>query len=130
MEPTFVSRRLLKRLPIYLDHLRSLPEESVTISATTIANAVGLGHVQVRKDLAREYALKADPDVQGITFNLGDLSERVQKIDDQLTRIKERDPDMADKLCEKVTAAMRQILGAVKWNPWKEQGEPVATSEA
>lgn len=53
MEPTFVSKRLLKRLPIYLDHLRSLPEDTATVSATTIANAVGLGHVQVRKDLAQ-----------------------------------------------------------------------------
>ena len=53
METTKVSRKLLKRLPIYLNHLRSLPEDSDNISATAIAAAVGLGHVQVRKDLAK-----------------------------------------------------------------------------
>ena len=53
MEPNQVSRKLLQRLPIYLNHLRALPEEAVRVSATTIANAVGLGDVQVRKDLAQ-----------------------------------------------------------------------------
>lgn len=53
MEPNQVSKKLLKRLPIYLNHLRSLPQEETYVSATTIANAVGLGDVQVRKDLAR-----------------------------------------------------------------------------
>lgn len=53
MEPNYVSKRLLQRLPLYLNHLKSLPEQSDTVSATTIANAVGLGDVQVRKDLAR-----------------------------------------------------------------------------
>lgn len=53
MEPTQVSKKLLQRLPIYLNHLKSLPEDFITVSATTIANAVGLGDVQVRKDLAR-----------------------------------------------------------------------------
>lgn len=53
METTKVSRKLLQRLPIYLNHLRTLPEDSDNISATAIAAAVGLGHVQVRKDLAK-----------------------------------------------------------------------------
>lgn len=53
MEANYVSKRLLQRLPLYLDHLRSLPEQSTHISATNIARAVGLGDVQVRKDLAR-----------------------------------------------------------------------------
>lgn len=53
METTKVSRKLLQRLPIYLNHLRALPEESENVSATAIAAAVGLGHVQVRKDLAK-----------------------------------------------------------------------------
>ena len=53
METTKVSRKLLQRLPIYLNHLRTLPEDSDNVSATAIAAAVGLGHVQVRKDLAK-----------------------------------------------------------------------------
>ena len=53
MEANQVSKKLLKRLPIYLEHLRSLPEDAATVSATNIARAVGLGDVQVRKDLAR-----------------------------------------------------------------------------
>ncbi len=53
METTKVSRKLLQRLPIYLNHLKTLPEDSDHISATAIAAAVGLGHVQVRKDLAK-----------------------------------------------------------------------------
>lgn len=48
-----VSMPLLMRLPGYLDYLYSLPEKpGATISATTIANALGLGDVMVRKDLA------------------------------------------------------------------------------
>lgn len=53
MEPVRVSRTLLKRLPVYLDHLKSLPGEVCNISATTIARNLGLGHVLVRKDLAK-----------------------------------------------------------------------------
>ena len=53
MEPTKISKTLLKRLPVYLDYLKSLPEGNETISATTIANALDLGHVLVRKDLAK-----------------------------------------------------------------------------
>ena len=53
METVKISRTLLKRLPIYLEHLKSLPGEDGTISATTIARDLGLGHVLVRKDLAK-----------------------------------------------------------------------------
>lgn len=53
METVKISRTLLKRLPIYLDHLKNLPGEVVNISATTIARDLGLGHVLVRKDLAK-----------------------------------------------------------------------------
>ena len=53
MESVKYSKTLLKRLPIYLDHLKSLPEEEFNISATTIARNLGLGHVLVRKDLAK-----------------------------------------------------------------------------
>lgn len=53
MEPNKVSKKLLKRLPVYLDYLKNLPEHSENISATAMAKALGLGDVQVRKDLAK-----------------------------------------------------------------------------
>lgn len=53
MESTKISRTLLKRLPMYLNHLKTLPGEDCNVSATAIANALGLGHVLVRKDLAK-----------------------------------------------------------------------------
>lgn len=51
--PVRVSRQTLQRLPLYLHYLRSLPPDVPdNISATTIAQALELGEVQVRKDLA------------------------------------------------------------------------------
>ncbi len=48
-----VSKSVLKRLPGYLTYLKSMPEDApVHISATALANALGMGEVQVRKDLA------------------------------------------------------------------------------
>jgi redox-sensing transcriptional repressor len=48
-----ISAQTLKRLPVYLDLLNSLPADKYTfISATTIAEALRLNDVQVRKDLA------------------------------------------------------------------------------
>lgn len=48
-----VTVQTLRRLPVYLDYLKSLaPEPPEHISATTIAEALRLGEVQVRKDLA------------------------------------------------------------------------------
>ncbi len=48
-----VSKSVLKRLPAYLTYLRSIPEGgSPNISATALAAALGMGEVQVRKDLA------------------------------------------------------------------------------
>lgn len=53
MEEKKVSKSVLKRLPGYLAYLKSLPEDgSAHISATSLANALGMGEVQVRKDLA------------------------------------------------------------------------------
>ncbi len=46
-----ISRQTLQRLPLYLNYLKTLPEEGF-ISATGIAEALGYNHVQVRKDLA------------------------------------------------------------------------------
>lgn len=53
MENKIISRRLRKRLPLYLNYLKSLPEDSFNISASEVAKALGMGHVQVRKDLAQ-----------------------------------------------------------------------------
>jgi redox-sensing transcriptional repressor len=48
-----ISKAVLKRLPGYLSYLRSIPETSSPyISATALASALGMGEVQVRKDLA------------------------------------------------------------------------------
>ncbi len=53
MQHKELSKAVLKRLPSYLAYLKSLPADSSPfISATTIANALGMGEVQVRKDLA------------------------------------------------------------------------------
>lgn len=53
MESVKLSKSLMKRLPAYLTLLKGIPGEDCNISATTIANALGLGDVQVRKDLAK-----------------------------------------------------------------------------
>ena len=53
MESARISKTLMRRLPLYLEYLRSLPGEDRNISATAIAGALGLGEVQVRKDLAK-----------------------------------------------------------------------------
>ena len=53
MEPKPVSRKLLKRLPLYLNYLKNMPEDSSNVSATAMAKALELGEVQVRKDLAK-----------------------------------------------------------------------------
>ncbi len=53
MERKEISKSVLKRLPGYLAYLKSIPEgASHYISATALANALGMGEVQVRKDLA------------------------------------------------------------------------------
>ncbi len=53
MERKELSKAVLKRLPGYLAYLKSLPEDgNVYISATSIACALDMGEVQVRKDLA------------------------------------------------------------------------------
>ena len=53
MERKEISKSVLKRLPGYLAYLKTLPDTgSPYISATALANALGMGEVQVRKDLA------------------------------------------------------------------------------
>ncbi len=54
MERKEISKSVLKRLPTYLNYLNSLPKDAATyISATALANVLGMGEVQVRKDLAQ-----------------------------------------------------------------------------
>jgi redox-sensing transcriptional repressor len=53
MERKEISKSVLKRLPGYLSYLKSIPEDTTPyISATALANALNMGEVQVRKDLA------------------------------------------------------------------------------
>ena len=53
MERKEISKAVLKRLPGYLSYLKTMqPGASPYISATALANALGMGEVQVRKDLA------------------------------------------------------------------------------
>lgn len=52
MKQTEVSRATVGRIPSYLKHLKSLNAATVNISATALAKALGLGEVQVRKDLS------------------------------------------------------------------------------
>ena len=53
MDKCTISKATLGRLPSYLEFLRNLPPDKVpSISATAIAKHLGLGEVQVRKDLA------------------------------------------------------------------------------
>ena len=46
-----ISDVTLKRLPLYLNYLKNLPEEYSHITAAALARAMGLGEVLVRKDL-------------------------------------------------------------------------------
>lgn len=49
---TRLTTQTLKRLPVYLHYLKTLPaEQAPTISATSLAKALALNDVQVRKDL-------------------------------------------------------------------------------
>ena len=53
MERKEISKAVLKRLPGYLSYLKTTQDgSSPYISATALANALGMGEVQVRKDLA------------------------------------------------------------------------------
>lgn len=53
METKKVSNKLLMRLPLYLNYIKSLPVHTKNISATKVAKALTLGEVMVRKDLAK-----------------------------------------------------------------------------
>ena len=53
MEKNSIQKATLGRIPRYLSYLKTLSLDSVPyISATTVAKALNLGEVQVRKDLS------------------------------------------------------------------------------
>ncbi|MCQ2464223.1 MAG: redox-sensing transcriptional repressor Rex [Oscillospiraceae bacterium] len=52
MKQIEVSRATMGRLPVYLEYLKSTESGTENISATALAKELGLGEVQVRKDLA------------------------------------------------------------------------------
>lgn len=53
MKSKNIYKKQLMRLPIYLNYLKSLPDSVEYVSATKIGEAVGLGDVLVRKELAK-----------------------------------------------------------------------------
>ena len=53
METAKISKKLLNRIPRYLNYLKSLPDDCENTSATVIARDLNLGEVQVRKDMAK-----------------------------------------------------------------------------
>lgn len=52
MKQIEVSRAAMGRIPTYLEYLKSIAHNTENISATGLAGALGMGEVQVRKDLA------------------------------------------------------------------------------
>lgn len=54
----------IQRLPYYLQYLKKLKKDGVdVVSATAIANELGLNDVQVRKDIAAVSTSKGKPKV-------------------------------------------------------------------
>lgn len=52
MDKCEISKATLSRIPAYVKYLDELPEDTSYISAAAIARDLGLGEVQVRKDLS------------------------------------------------------------------------------
>lgn len=52
MKNSYVSRATIGRIPVYLNYLKNNYHGTENISATSLARALGLGEVQVRKDLS------------------------------------------------------------------------------
>lgn len=71
-----ISKSTLARLPMYLTYLRSiLPNGPENISSTAIASALGLGDVQVRKDLASV----SDQGKPKVGYNIADLIDTLEE---------------------------------------------------
>ena len=79
MDKSNIRKATLGRLPMYLKYLESLPqEENPYISAPKIARALGLGEVQVRKDLGGisragrpKYGFKTDELIESLKRYMG-----------------------------------------------------------
>ena len=57
-----ISRQALQRMPYYLQYLRKLQYSGVSlVAAPAVADALGFGEVQVRKDFAAVSSLKGKP---------------------------------------------------------------------
>lgn len=70
-----ISQSCLSRLPLYLNYLKSLSDDTPNnISATAIANALDMGEVQVRKDLASV----SDGGKPKIGYIISDLIEQLE----------------------------------------------------
>lgn len=87
MKETLVSRATLGRLPLYLEYLRSLPDiENKNISATIISKGLGLGEVQVRKDLGSVVGT-GKPKVGYVITELIDKLEKVLGFNDKKSAV-------------------------------------------
>jgi len=57
-----ISRQALQRMPLYLQYLKNIQAKGVNVIASpAVADALGLGEVQVRKDLAAICSIKGLP---------------------------------------------------------------------
>ncbi len=84
MDSPCVPKATLGRLPEYLRYLKTISGEYETVSSTAIAKAMGLGEVQVRKDLAAVSG-KGRPK---IGYNKSELEEQLEKCLGQKNRRK------------------------------------------
>ena len=71
-----IKKPTLGRLPLYYEYVNSLPDSVKHVSSAEIAKALGLGEVQVRKDLG-SISKKGKPKVG---FNRADLVKSFEKI--------------------------------------------------
>lgn len=81
MDQWNVSRATLGRLPIYIRYLKEVAAlEKQTVSATAIAKALGLGEVQVRKDLAAVSGAGKPKVGYSVAALLGDLEQCIGQL--------------------------------------------------
>ncbi len=62
-------------MPIYLDYLKTEAKDSKSVSAKTLASALGLGEIQVRKDLATV----SDKGKPKVGYNTNDLISDIEE---------------------------------------------------
>lgn len=71
-----ISKATLGRIPLYLSYIKSLPETDTILSSTSMSRALGLGEVQVRKDLG-QVSKSGKPKVGYKTNELIDTFEEI-----------------------------------------------------